>query len=344
MYVVKEQSGRYETVDTLSDGAMGSVVLARDRLMDRLVAIKSIKPQNAHDATERQRLQDALLSEAQVVQLLSHPHIVAIHDILDDTEDPGPALVLEYVPGSNLEEYLKGGHPLPLDFALTIGIQIAQALEHAHSMGVIHGDIKPSNILISDDGEEAKIADFGIAQLVESDREDSPLFGTPRYISPEQILGHKADQRSDLFSLGVVLYEMLTGHSPFTGQTSKEVTQEIARGAADLSDAALQEVPEPLRAVLSRALERDPAKRFQSARQIALELQGPEQVEESADAVTTQDLSSLVVPEIPDAGSDEEVLTSPDPDSIAEPDARMPRRKCPQWPVSASRQLTFQRL
>ena len=258
MYVVKAQSGRYETVDTLSDGSMGSVVLARDRKLDRLVAVKTVNLKRISDPEERQHLQQGLLKEAQVVQLLSHPNIVSVYEVLDHPGDPSPSLVMEYVPGSTLQEFLKGGTPLPLDFILPIGIQVARALEHAHAMGVIHGDIKPSNILISDDGETAKITDFGIAYLMSQGSGQRPrLFGTPRYVSPEQILGQEADPRSDLFSFGVVLYEMFTGRSPFAGRTPKEITQEIAKGAADLSESALGDVPAPLRTMLRRALERD---------------------------------------------------------------------------------------
>ena len=311
MYVVKEQFGRYETVDTLADGAMGSVVLARDRLMDRLVAVKTVKLQEVPDPGERQRLREALLSEAQVIQLLSHPNIVSVHDIVNEPGNESPSLVMEYVQGSTLEAYLKGGQPLPLDFALAIATQVSRALEHAHTMGVIHGDIKPSNILISDDGEHAKIVDFGIARLMTHGAgRDERLFGTPRYISPEQILGQKADQRSDLFSLGIVLYEMLTGHSPFEGKTSEEITQEIASGAADLTGKALREVPETLHSVLRRALERDPNERFQSARQFAETLQDPSQIRSAPETVTTQDLSALVVPEFPEF---EEAEVAPGP-------------------------------
>lgn len=301
MYVVKEQSERYEALETLSEGAMGTVALARDRQMDRFVAIKSVKFEGVADAEERRRLQDALRIEAQVIQLLSHPNIVKVHEVIHDPGDQTPAVVMEYVQGSTLAAYLKGGKPLPLDFALSIALQIARALEHAHSTGVIHGDIKPSNILISDDGEQAKIADFGIARLMnERGNAEQPLFGTPRYIAPEQVLGHKADQRSDIFSLGVVLYEMLTGRSPFAGKSAREITQEIAHRGADLSSDALEEVPEPLRAVLRRALEREPAGRYQSARQMAAALENPHPVPGTDDTATTQDLSALVVPDLPD--------------------------------------------
>lgn len=299
-----EQSGRYETVDSLSSGAMGSVLLARDRILDRLVAIKTVNLKSVSDPAEQQRLQRALITEAQVVQLLSHPNIVTVHDVLHEPGAPAPSLVMEYVQGSNLEAYLKGDHALPVDFAISITTQVAQGLEHAHTMGVVHGDIKPSNILISDDGELAKIADFGIARLMNRCiDEDDRLLGTPRYISPEQILGHRADQRSDLFSLGVVLYEMLIGHSPFQGDSSEEITQAIARGAVDLSESTLREVPGELEAVLRRALERDPLDRFQSARQLAEALENPQPVGKSDDTVATQDLTALVVPEIPEVGA-----------------------------------------
>lgn len=301
MYVVKQQSGRYETVDTLSDGSMGSVVLARDRKMNRLVAVKTVRLKGVSAPGERQKLQQGLLKEAQVVQLLSHPNIVSIYDVVDQPGEPSPSVVMEYVPGATLQDFLKGGAPLPLDFTLTIGTQVARGLEHAHAMGVVHGDIKPSNILISDDGETAKITDFGIAYLMGQGGGQTPrLFGTPRYVSPEQILGQQADPRSDLFSFGVVLYEMLTGRSPFAGRTPKEITQEIAKGAANLSAAAVRELPDTLRAMLCRALARDPVDRFQSARQMATVLENPNPIQAAHEAVATQDLSSLVVPEQPE--------------------------------------------
>ena len=147
MYVVKQQTERYETVETLAEGAMGTVRLARDQLLGRLVAIKTVRLDTVTDPKEQARLRESLLHEAEMTQFLSHPNIVTIHEVLDDGEGETPSLVMEYVPGSTLAELLRGESPLPLDLALSIVAQIASALDHAHTMGVIHGDIKAANIL-----------------------------------------------------------------------------------------------------------------------------------------------------------------------------------------------------
>lgn len=304
MTVTKEESGRYEIVDTIADGSMGTVCLARDRVMDRMVAVKTVNLGQVSDSQERQRLQDALLREAKLAQLLAHPNIVTVHDVLSEDEGQPPSLIMEYVPGTSLDAFLKGGKPLPLDFCIAVVLQIADALEHAHSMGVVHGDIKPSNILVTDDEETVKLVDFGISKLLggESGPTDR-LFGTPRYVAPEQLAGKEADPRSDLFSLGVVFYEMLTGHAPFAGETATEVTREIVSGEAKLSPQALAEVPETLHTVLRKALERDPSDRYQNASELRRAIVDPEEAEAPTDTVSTQDLSELVVPDLPDVDS-----------------------------------------
>ncbi len=329
MYVVKEQRARYEPLDTLSEGATSSVLLARDHLMDRLVAIKSIKLTGVHDPEERQRLGQSLRNEAQLVQILSHPNIVAVHDLLEGDQENPPSLVLEYVPGSTLESFLKAGKPLPIDFVLPLVLQVGQALEHAHSMGVVHGDVKPANILVSDATEQAKLFDFGIASSLAHEAHASrrPM-GTPRYVAPEILLGQPADPRSDLFSLTVVLYEMLTGHSPFRGETSEEITQQIARGTADLSDQVLAEVPEVLVPVLRKGLARDPAARFQSATEFLEAIQSPAAPaapSRPTDAAATQDLTELVVPEIPDPEETAEVVPTEVAGSASTAPPRHPR-------------------
>ena len=325
MTVAKEESGRYETVDTIADGAMGTVCLARDRVMDRMVAVKTVNLDLVSDSQERQRLQEALLREAQLVQMLAHPNIVTVHDVVCDGEGQPPSLIMEYVQGTTLDSFLKGGKPLPLDFCIAVVTQIVDALEHAHTMGVVHGDIKPSNILVTDDEEKVKLVDFGISKLLGGETTPTDrLFGTPRYVAPELLAGKEADPRSDLFSLGVVFYEMLTGHAPFAGETATEVTQGIVTGAANLSPQALAEVPEALHAVLRRALERDPSDRYQNATDLKRAIVAPDGPEEPSDTASTQDLSELVVPDLPDvdsvleSGPTDEPPTAPEPAPAAE--------------------------
>ena len=211
------ESGRYELIEQLGQGSMGTVHKARDPLLGRDVAIKQIlvQPGEGPEATE---FRERFFREARAAGRLSHPGIVTVFDVSE--HEGTPFLVMEYVAGRTLLWLLaKRRTNEPGYRACDVGIQLAEALDYAHRNGVIHRDIKPANILVTDDGR-IKIADFGVAKLIESQLTvRGQLLGTPAFMAPEQFIGMPIDARSDLFSCGVVIYCMTTGEKPFAGDT-----------------------------------------------------------------------------------------------------------------------------
>ena len=347
-HAAQERFGRYLVIEPLADGAMGSIYLASDPNTGGIVAIKTLKPGGDAEGSAEQLA--AILREAQVAELLSHPNIVTVHEVVAAEGGDPPFVVMEYVQGTNLSALLTAGMPLPMDFAVSVATQVAAALDHAHLKGVVHGDVKPGNILISTD-ETARLTDFGIARLAADGVESSegPTMGTPRYLAPEQAQGKEIGRRADVFSLGVVTYEMLTGRPAFSGENSAEVTWKIARGMMDRLPSEIDELSPQVQSVLAQALHVDPAGRFASAGEFASALlgaadpvaqaqpwlehrsePGPEAAEQDLDQVSTQDLSELVPAEgqsevsaasEPDSDildrSGEEILSLPDLDSTS---------------------------
>jgi serine/threonine-protein kinase len=208
-----EQIGRYRILDELGRGATGIVYRAQDPAIGRVIAIKTIRLSDFTDEAERDRLRERLFREAQSAGILSHPNIVTIYDI---AEESGLAYIfMEFVDGPPLEKILNGPDPLDRDGVLSIFRQTAIALDYAHKKGIVHRDIKPANILIHD-GSLAKITDFGVAKILSQQMTQSGvMMGTPNYMSPEQVQGHAVDGRADQFSLAVIAYEILTGEKPF---------------------------------------------------------------------------------------------------------------------------------
>jgi len=251
---------------------MGAVYKARDPQINRFVAIKAISaisqsPEEEHDYRHR------FFHEAQAAGRLVHPGIVTIFDVGEETETRTPYIVMEFVGGQSLSGLLSSENSkLPLDLALKLTEEIADALDCAHQQGVVHRDIKPANILLSGEGH-AKIADFGIAKLNLSNVTlPGHTLGTPAYMSPEQVDGRPVDGRSDLFSLGVILYNMVTGHRPFQGNSAVTVCYKVANWEplpATSFDLAL---PPEVDALVSRALAKDPAQRFQRGSEFAQEV------------------------------------------------------------------------
>ena len=260
--------GRYEIVGELGRGAMGVVYKARDPQIDRMVALKtvSLRGQEPEEESEfRRRFQN----EAQAAGRLHHPGIVAVFDVGEEPESHEPYIVLEYVAGEALNKMLAREKKLPLARALQLAEEIAEALEYAHAQGVIHRDIKPGNILIAPDGR-SKIADFGIAKLnLAHFTLPGKVLGTPAYMAPEQLTGEGADGRSDLFSLGVILYAMVTGHSPFQGDSATTVCFKVANREPVPASALDLSLPPELDAIISRAMAKDPKKRYQKGAELA---------------------------------------------------------------------------
>jgi serine/threonine protein kinase len=264
--------GRYEVVGELGRGAMGVVYKARDPQIDRLVAVKTVSLRG-HDAEAEKEYRARFLNEAQAAGRLHHPGIVAVFDVGEDSESGDPYIVLEYVAGEALNRVLAREHKLPLSRALEIAEEVARALDYAHEQGVTHRDIKPGNIMVTEDGH-AKIADFGIAKLnLAHFTLPGRLLGTPAYMAPEQLTGEAADGRSDLFSLGVILYAMVTGHSPFQGDSATTVCFKVANREPVPPSALDLELPRVLDAVIARAMAKDPAKRYQRGADFAADLE-----------------------------------------------------------------------
>jgi hypothetical protein len=267
------QLGRYEIVAEIGRGAMGAVFRARDPKIDRTVAIKTIAipASSSHDAEHyRQRF----FREAQAAGRLSHPGIVIIYDVGEDEAAHTPFIVMECVEGDSLDRLVAATSTgkLPHEIALKLLRQIAEALDYAHRQGIVHRDIKPANIMVTAEGQP-KIADFGIAKLAMADTTlPGHVVGTPAYMSPEQLNGKAVDGRSDLFSLGVIAYWLVTGVKPFDGDTLTEIcVQVVTRDPVPPSEITA-DLNIDFDYVLSRALAKDPAMRYQSGSEMAADM------------------------------------------------------------------------
>ncbi len=256
-------SGRYEIIDRVGGGGMAIVYKAKDILLNRVVAVKILRPQYAIDEDFVNRFR----REAQAAASLSHPNIVSIYDV--GVEGETHYIVMEYVEGSTLKEYISGQAPLPVQEAILITKQIAEALEHAHHNNIIHRDIKPHNILISSNSR-IKVTDFGIARAVTSATitHTGSVIGSVHYFSPEQARGGMTGEKSDIYSLGIVLYEMLTGVLPFSGESPISIAlkhlQENYKEPRELNPA----IPQSVENIILRSLEKDPLQRYDSAREL----------------------------------------------------------------------------
>ncbi|HEX9737409.1 MAG TPA: serine/threonine-protein kinase, partial [Thermoanaerobaculia bacterium] len=217
--------GRYEILGELGKGAMGVVYLAQDPIIKRQLAIKTFRMAYSAKEKEVAQFRERFLREAQAIGQLSHPNIVTVHDVGQEGEDY--FIAMEYVKGVNLKQRMQHDEPLALEFVLEVVAQIADGLDCAHQKGIIHRDVKPANIIITHD-HLVKITDFGIARLEQSNLTVAgQLLGTPNYMAPEQIQGRAVDARSDIFSLGVLLYELLTRKKPFQGENLTQVSHRI---------------------------------------------------------------------------------------------------------------------
>lgn len=271
-------AGRYELMETIGAGGMAIVIKAHCTLLDRPVAIKILRDQYAAN----QEFLDRFQREARAAARLSHPNIVSIYDV--GQENGKQFIVMEYVPGRNLKEYLRAEGPLPPRTVAEIGRQIAAALAHAHQRGIIHRDIKPHNILITPEGQ-VKVTDFGIARAAAASSltETGVVLGSVHYFSPEQARGEPVDARSDIYALGVVLYELLTGKLPFEGDSPIAVALRHLDSDPPSPRTLRPEVPEALEKIILKAMARDPAERYQTAGELQQALKaflGAELVEE----------------------------------------------------------------
>lgn len=259
------QVGRYEILEIIGSGAHGRVARAHDPLISRLVAIKLFPKELAHGEA-RQRF----IQEARVVGQLSHPAIITLHDMGIDEATHTPYLVMEYLEGQPLDRILDK-RSVPFSKACAWTAEVASALGVAHRKGVIHGDVKPANMLITDDGR-VKLMDFGMARLASFDGKATPLAGTPAYWCPEQIVGKPQDARSDLFSLGIVLYELVTGHRPFDADSLQGICSRVLSSTPLPPSNANRSVPVGFDGLVARCLAKDPAARYPSGEALAQDL------------------------------------------------------------------------
>jgi serine/threonine protein kinase len=256
--------GRYEILAELGRGAMGVVYKARDPKINRVVAVKTIS-MVGQSPEEESEYRERFFREAEAAGRLSHPGIVTIFDVGEEPETRAPYIVMEFVGGQSLEKFLsQGDRKLPVERALQLTSELAEALDCAHSQGVVHRDLKPENILLTEDGH-AKIADFGVAKLnLANHTLAGRALGTPAYMSPEQLNGEAVDGRSDLFSLGVILYTMLTGHRPFQGNSAITVSFKVVNRDPIPATILNAELPEGFDDLIGRAIAKERTERYQS--------------------------------------------------------------------------------
>jgi eukaryotic-like serine/threonine-protein kinase len=254
------QTGRYEILETLGCGATSRVDKAHDIVIGRTVALKSFLQGFGRNSEQQ------FLREAQTIGRLSHTAIAQLYDVGNDGSG-APFLVMEFISGKNLEQLLAES-PTAFASAAVWAADLASALSHAHSAGIIHGDVKPSNIRITEDGR-VKLVDFGVARFASQVSGSDRVLGTPAYLSPEQIEGKKPDGRSDLFSLGIVLYEMITGVRPFAGNSLGEVCAHILTAQPIPPSQLNRAIPAALDRIVARCLAKDPDKRYQCGNDLA---------------------------------------------------------------------------
>jgi eukaryotic-like serine/threonine-protein kinase len=309
--------GRYRILGELGRGAMGVVYEAEDPSLDRVVALKTI---SLADADGRKEYEKRFLLEAKAAGKLTHPNIVTIFDYGE--EEDIAYMAMELLQGEDLRTRLRRGSMAPME-AVEIALQVADGLGFAHEYGVVHRDVKPGNIMLLERGA-VKIMDFGIARMRFADHKTSTgmVLGTPRYMSPEQISGQPVDQRSDIFSLGTVLYEMLTQTSLFAGQDVNQIAHNVANAEPAPPSHVHPGLPQILDFIVARALKKDPAVRYQDAYEMAAdlrdalaELRARTTQARASDAEKTQTLKL-------EAGADR--LPVAPPASLIEHDTRLP--------------------
>lgn len=263
--------GRYQLLEPIARGAMGYVYLGRDPKINRIVAIKAVDLAAEFEPSELENASRQFLREAEIAGRLSHPSIVTIYDV---GEADGLAYIaMEYLRGRRLSELGQPDTLLPVPIVLELFARTADALDYAHAQNVVHRDIKPANIMYDAVSDGLKITDFGIARLIDVSRTRTGIvLGTPAYMSPEQLEGKNVNGHTDLFSLGVSLYQLLTGRLPFRGASMTKLMFVIANEPHEPVTAVRADLPAWLDSFLDRALAKDPARRFQSGAELSAAL------------------------------------------------------------------------
>ena len=257
----------YRIIEQLGSGGMGVVYKAEDTKLDRTVALKFLPSHlNVNDSDKERFLQEAKAAAA-----LNHPNVCVIHDIQE--YDQQQFIIMEYVDGKTLRQLVADNGQLTIDNSIEYGIQIGEALQEAHNKGIVHRDVKSDNIMITA-ANQAKVMDFGLAKLKGSLKltKSSSTFGTLAYMAPEQIEGREIDARSDIFSFGIVLYEMLTGQLPFKGDYEAALMYAILNEEPEPVEKHLPDISSELLHIMSRSLEKDPNNRYQSMKDMLIDL------------------------------------------------------------------------
>jgi serine/threonine-protein kinase len=269
--VEKPMLGRYQIEKELGKGAMGVVYLGRDPKINRVVAIKTMALSQEFEEDELVEVKERFFREAETAGRLNHQNIVTMYDAGE--EHDLAFIAMEFLKGRDLVPYTKPDHLLPLPQVVSILARVADALAYAHSNNVVHRDVKPANVMYEPESDQVKVTDFGIARITDSSKTKTGMvLGTPSYMSPEQLSGKKIDGRSDLFSLGVTLYQMVCGQLPFVGDSMAQLMFKIANEAqADIRSMNPQ-VPDGLAAVIDRALSKDMEQRYQTGDEMARDL------------------------------------------------------------------------
>ena len=261
--------GRYRLERELGRGAMGTVYLATDPTIGREVAIKTLPLMQAYEDREQEAAAERFFKEAEAVGRLDHANIVTIYDA--GQEHDLAYIAMDYVPGESLDAWTGKSKLLPVWEVLDIAAQVADALSYAHGRKVVHRDIKPGNIIYDRDSGVAKITDFGVARILDASRtRTGTVLGSPSYMSPEQVAGKKTDGRSDLFSLGTTLYQLLSGSLPFSGESMATMMYQIANQKTPAMGKFRPSLPVCVNRLVMKALQKDPAKRFASGEVMAV--------------------------------------------------------------------------
>jgi serine/threonine protein kinase len=269
--------GRFRIIRELGRGAIGTVYLGHDPIIDRSVAIKTLNSRLPRG--EKKKYEQQFINEARAAGRLSHPNIVTIYDA--SVEAGTTYIAMEYLQGKELHKVLESGQRLTMNDIAVVILRIADALDYAHKNGVIHRDIKPANIFLVDN-ETPKVMDFGIARAPNriSDQEaeqaytlfKNNLLGTPNYMSPEQAMGRPADHRTDLYSLGIIMYEMLAGTKPFRSRDTNHLLQQIAFKVPTAPHLLDPQIPATLSNIVMKAMNKRPEKRYQNGHEMAHDL------------------------------------------------------------------------
>ena len=266
-YIGRLLDGRYEILEVIGTGGMAVVYKARCHRLNRLVAIKILKDELGKDEEFRDRFH----GESQAVAMLSHPNIMSVYDV--STHEGADYIVMELIDGITLKQYMEKKGTLNWKETLHFAMQIAKALEHAHGRGIVHRDIKPHNVMVLKNGS-VKVTDFGIARLMsQSNTLTKEALGSVHYISPEQAKGGRVDNRSDLYSLGVVMYEMMTGRAPYDGDTPVAVAIQHINGGATMPSVLNPNIPGGLEQIIMKCMATDPGKRYSSATALLYDLE-----------------------------------------------------------------------